>query len=116
MTQVLALTAVQTAAANPPHAAASAAARAAPAPAPAPVPEASDADRDVPEAVNAANRAMAMESTRLRFDIDSSNDRMIVRIVDGETGQILRQLPSEEMLALARRLDRVQGVLLRERA
>ncbi|MFN0162075.1 MAG: flagellar protein FlaG [Burkholderiales bacterium] len=112
MTQVLALTAVHAAAPNPPHAAARAASRAPPATAAGS--EASAADRDVPEAVNAANRALAMESTRLRFDIDSSNDRMIVRIVDGETGQVLRQMPSEEMLALARRLDRIQGMLLRD--
>ncbi|MBL8376908.1 MAG: flagellar protein FlaG [Burkholderiales bacterium] len=114
MTPLLARSAVQVVAPDPPSATARANSRATGATGS--TREAIESEHDVPAAVEAANRAMALESTRLRFDIDMSQERMIVRIVDGETGQILRQLPSEEMLALARRLDRLQGLLLRERA
>lgn len=114
MTPLLARSAVQAAAPEPPSPVARASVR--PIEATGSARDAVESEREVPAAVEAANRAMALESTRLRFDIDMSQERMIVRIVDGETGQILRQMPSEEMLALARRLDRLQGLLLRERA
>ncbi len=52
----------------------------------------------------------------LNFSIDDSTGKTIVRITDGETGEMIRQIPSEEMLAIAESLDRMQGLLLRQEA
>lgn len=50
----------------------------------------------------------------LAFSIDDSTGKTIVRISDAETGEMIRQIPSEEMLEIARSLDKMQGMLLQE--
>ncbi|MDP3030940.1 MAG: flagellar protein FlaG [Rhodocyclaceae bacterium] len=55
-------------------------------------------------------------SNGLNFSIDDSTGKSIVRITDGETGELIRQIPSEEMLAIADSLDKMQGLLLRQEA
>lgn len=52
----------------------------------------------------------------LNFSIDDSTGKTIVRITDGETGEMIRQIPSEEMLAIAESLDKLQGLLIRQEA
>jgi len=52
----------------------------------------------------------------LNFSIDDSTGKSIVRITDGETGELIRQIPSEEILDIAESLDRMQGLLLRQEA
>ena len=52
----------------------------------------------------------------LEFSIDETTDRLVVKVVDAETEEVVRQIPSEEALALARRLQEAraeqQGLLL----
>lgn len=50
----------------------------------------------------------------LQFSVDDSTGKTIVRISDAETGEMIRQIPSEEMLDIARSLDKMQGMLLRQ--
>ena len=44
----------------------------------------------------------------LNFSVDEELDRFIVTVLDQETGEIIRQIPSEEMLELARTLADAQ--------
>jgi flagellar protein FlaG len=52
----------------------------------------------------------------LAFSVDSANGKTIVRITDAETGEVIRQIPSEEMVAIAQSLDKLQGMLLQGKA
>jgi flagellar protein FlaG len=52
----------------------------------------------------------------LAFSVDSANGKTIVRITDSETGEMIRQIPSEEMVAIAQSLDKLQGMLLQGKA
>lgn len=51
-------------------------------------------------------------NTELRFEIQDNVEDLIVRIVDPETEEVIRQIPSEEMLAIRDRLDELVGFLL----
>jgi len=57
-----------------------------------------------------------MVSNSLNFSIDDSTGKTIVRITDDETGEMIRQIPSEEMMDIARSMDKMQGLLLRQKA
>lgn len=57
-----------------------------------------------------------MVSNALDFSIDDSTGKTIIRITDSETGEMIRQIPAEEMLDIARSIDRMQGLLLRQKA
>jgi flagellar protein FlaG len=52
-----------------------------------------------------------LESTHrgLRFSIDDDSGRTIVRVVDTETDEVVRQIPSKEMLALIRHFSEMTG-------
>jgi flagellar protein FlaG len=74
------------------------------------------AQDNVRQAIASANAALKVLSSSLEFSQDSSTGKTIVRVVDTSNQQVLRQFPSEEMLAIARAVDRFQGWLLKEKA
>lgn len=55
-------------------------------------------------------------ANELRFNIDKDTDKTVVKIVDSATGELIRQIPSEEMLAIAKALDHIQGLLIKQKA
>jgi flagellar protein FlaG len=63
------------------------------------------AAEQVARRIEEASRHLEQVSRRLRFEVDDSSGRMIVAIVDSETSEVIRQIPAEEMLEVARRLD-----------
>ena len=68
------------------------------------------------QAIEAANAALKRVTNDLEFFMDSATGKAVVRVIDGSTGQVLRQFPSAEMLAIARALDRFQGMLIKQKA
>ncbi len=71
----------------------------------------------VAAAVQSAN-AYIQESTSssLQFSLDQDSGRTVVKMVDTETEEVLRQFPSEEMLAISKSIDRMQGLLINREA
>jgi flagellar protein FlaG len=93
--------------------------------APAPKPDAKPkAEQDevhaaeLESARQAANRNLRGNGCELAFEFDDASKRMIARLIDTKTKEVLRQYPSREALAIARALaeDRSQGVLLQTNA
>lgn len=66
-------------------------------------------------AAERANQALAQKSRELTFEFNEDVDRVVVKLVDKRTGEVLRQFPSEELLVIARALenDSGAGALLR---
>jgi len=85
-------------------------------PAPEPAPAAKPAQEKVKEAVEEIQRNISSSSTDLQFSVDSATGRTIVSVVDAETKEIVRQIPTEEVMKLARALDRMQGLLFKGKA
>lgn len=52
----------------------------------------------------------------LRFSVDEETGRTVVKVLDSRSGEVIRQIPPEEMLALAEDLERLQGLLFRGEA
>jgi len=57
----------------------------------------------------------------LQFNVDDSTGRVIVTVRDSETDEVIRQIPSEELLALSRHLadaleDDASGFLFESKA
>ena len=77
------------------------------------VPEAASTVR---EAVAAINRAAKSLNNSIQLSLDERSERPVVRVVDSETGQLIRQIPTEEVLELRRALDRIAGLLINRTA
>jgi flagellar protein FlaG len=67
-------------------------------------------------AVDAINRKLEEGSQQLRFAVDGDSGKMIVRVVDTATNQVIRQIPSEVAIAISHSLEQLQGLLVRQRA
>ncbi len=52
----------------------------------------------------------------LNFTIDETTGYHVVRVVNPTTGELVRQLPSEELLQIARDFERLNNVLVSQRA
>jgi len=52
----------------------------------------------------------------LKFSIDEDTGAQVVKIVDIKTKEVLRQIPGEEMLAIAKALDKLKGLFIRSTA
>jgi len=67
-------------------------------------------------AVKAVQEFTRPMSGNLEFSLDDQTGKTIIKVVDTETNELIRQIPSEEMLEIARALDRLQGILVRQKA
>ena len=52
----------------------------------------------------------------LQFSVDQDSGRTVIKVVDSETEQVIRQIPSEEMLRIAERLDSPESLMFSEQA
>jgi flagellar protein FlaG len=84
--------------------------------APRPAPATKPTQQQVKEAVEQIQRNNVASSTDLQFSVDSATGRTIVSIVDAETGEVVRQIPTEEIMKMARSLERMQGLLFTGKA
>lgn len=66
------------------------------------------------KAADNINRAMQQSNQNLEFEfsMDTDTKKTVVRVVDKKTGELIRQIPSEETVAIARSIDQFQRNLL----
>ena len=57
-----------------------------------------------------------LQSFGIQFEFSESDNRLITRVIDSQTGELIRQIPSEEVLRMARSLDQSSGLLLQTTA
>jgi flagellar protein FlaG len=70
----------------------------------------------VREAVSTTNEVVKAVQSRLQFVADDSSGQMVVRVMDSESNEVIRQIPSEEMLAISQAIERMQGLLVQGEA
>ncbi len=73
------------------------------------------------EAASAISSFVQNVSRELRFDVDEQSGKTVITVMDRNTDQVIRQIPGEEVLALARVLeestqDDPRGVLINSEA
>lgn len=68
------------------------------------------------EAVKQLNETLKKMSQNLEFSIDSDIHRTVVKVVDLQTKDVIRQIPTPEALEIAKALDRLQGLLIKQEA
>lgn len=68
-------------------------------------------------AVESINKVLHQSNKNLEFTVDSESKDPVVKLVDSETGDVIRQYPTEEALSIARSIDDFQlGLLIKQEA
>jgi len=72
------------------------------------IPKMESVTRQIDTFLRSTNRA-------LQFRVDNASGRMVVSVTDAATGEVIRQVPGEEALRMAERIDAQIGALLDEK-
>jgi flagellar protein FlaG len=68
------------------------------------------------EAVRKLNETVAPALQTVQFEVDEDSDKLVVKVVDKESKEVIRQMPSEEALAFSKTIDKLQGLVIRQTA
>jgi flagellar protein FlaG len=68
------------------------------------------------DAVTQLNDFLKPINSAVQFTLDDDTGQTVVKVIDTATKEVIRQVPSEEMLNIARALDKIAGVLIQQKA
>jgi flagellar protein FlaG len=63
------------------------------------------------QSLDEINKVMDALSISVQFQVDPDLDAAIIRVVDQQSGEVIRQFPSEEAVRMAKALDNLKGLL-----
>jgi len=70
----------------------------------------------IEQAVEKIQETVNSLSQNLKFSIDEDTGKTVIKVMDVQTDEVIRQIPSQEAITIARTLDKVQGLLLNDKA
>jgi len=73
-------------------------------------------EEQLDEAIQTLNDSLARTPTKANISHDNVLNRYVVRIADRQSGEIVREIPSEELLKFARHLEKLKGILFDKKA
>ena len=73
-------------------------------------------DSELKKAIEVSNSALKQIASSLEFTQDNSTGKALVRVYDRETKELIRQFPTEEMVAIAEAIDNFKGLLIHQKA
>lgn len=68
----------------------------------------------IEQAATRVNEALSLANPQLRIRVDGETERVVVKVVEEESGELIRQIPPEELLELEKYLSSPKGLLLQE--
>ena len=68
----------------------------------------------IEQAVKNVNDFVKPINNSLSFKLDQDTGQTVIKVVDLSTQEVIRQIPSEEMLAIAKALDTMKGLLVQQ--
>ncbi len=71
---------------------------------------------ELKSAVEKIQAFVNVSTSDLNFSIDDASGGTVIKVIDRSTKEVIRQIPSEEMLEMSKALDRLQGLLVRNKA
>ena len=68
------------------------------------------------EVVSDMNNLVRELHRELQFSIDDESGETVIKVIDRETDEVVRQIPSEEVVRMRRRLQEAAGVIFQDSA
>jgi flagellar protein FlaG len=67
-------------------------------------------------AVSKVKEAFQQSGSHLQIEVDQDLNRVVVKILSGESGEVIRQIPPQEVIDLAKNFSGSKGALFGEHA
>ena len=66
-------------------------------------------------ALEEINQSLRIATIGVRFEFDKDAHTLVTKVVDAQSGEMIRQMPSEEMLQVSKALGKLQGLLVSQK-
>lgn len=63
------------------------------------------------ELVEILQQAVPAKANSLKFKMDEVLDRPVVSVIDEKSGELIRQLPSDEVIRAAHNIEKMRGII-----
>lgn len=73
-------------------------------------------EQQVADAVEKLSKFVSNIRPEISFSVDEASGTRVVKIIDRQSKEVVRQIPSEEAIQLAQALDKLQGLFVRDTA
>jgi flagellar protein FlaG len=73
-------------------------------------------EKQLKTAINSVQEYIKPYNSSLEFSINDDINQVVVKVVDSSTKEVIRQIPSEEMIAIAKALDSIKGLFVKQQA
>ena len=70
----------------------------------------------VQEAVEKLSSFVKNIRSEISFTVDESSGTQVVQVLDSQSKEVIRQIPSEEAIQLAQALNKFQGLFIKDKA
>jgi len=70
-----------------------------------------EAGKNLKSAITMLNEQMIASGRGLGFSYDESVNSPVIKVNNTKTGELVRQIPSEDVLRIAHKLDQLKGVI-----
>jgi flagellar protein FlaG len=77
-------------------------------------PEATQKKLDLEKNLDILRDAFQMFNRRLKFSVNKEIDRVVVKVLDGTTDKVIKEIPPEEIQRLVARIRETIGILFDE--
>jgi flagellar protein FlaG len=68
-------------------------------------------DAEMQEVLKEVQDRLDMMGTNLQFAMDKVAEEIVVKVTDKQSGELIRQIPSEDMIKLRKKLEELTGLL-----
>jgi len=58
--------------------------------------------------------SLGITDFKLSFSVDKETRTVVVKIIDPETGKVIQEIPRDEVLTIAKELDKLKGILFND--
>lgn len=72
-------------------------------------------EKTVINAIEKANKAISFSNRQLEFSVHEKTKEIMVKVIDSETKEVIREIPPEKILDMVANLLEMAGILVDER-
>ncbi len=67
--------------------------------------------QEVQNTVDAFNEVFTQANVSVRYSFDQKTHDLVIKLVDSDTNEVLRQMPPDQILKMRQRLEEVMGLM-----
>ncbi|KMT21693.1 flagellar protein FlaG [Clostridium cylindrosporum] len=68
--------------------------------------------KNIEEKVSKANKILSQESTYLKFEIHGKTNEIMIKIIQSETGEVIKELPPEKLVDMIAEICEMAGLFI----